>query len=115
MKKTKLNGNSVLLLITIVLFFVMYLGGCIIYSGKGFAHMQTFLNILINNAGLICVASGMTCVMLTGGIDAPLCQNPLYLPDKNADPDNRIFYTARCRCESHPPSNPVRKSSHHSV
>ncbi len=69
MKKTKLNGNSVLLLITIVLFFVMYLGGCIIYSGKGFAHMQTFLNILINNAGLICVASGMTCVMLTGGID----------------------------------------------
>ena len=31
--------------------------------------MQTFLNILINNAGLICVASGMTCVMLTGGID----------------------------------------------
>ncbi len=69
MKKTKLNGNSVLLLITIVLFFVMYLGGCMIYSGKGFAHMQTFLNILINNAGLICVASGMTCVMLTGGID----------------------------------------------
>lgn len=69
MKKTKLNGNSVLLLITIVLFFVMYLGGCIVYGSKGFAHMQTFLNILINNAGLICVASGMTCVMLTGGID----------------------------------------------
>ncbi len=69
MKKTKLNGNSVLLLITIVLFFVMYLGGCIVYGSKGFVHMQTFLNILINNAGLICVASGMTCVMLTGGID----------------------------------------------
>ncbi len=69
MKKTKLNGNSVLLLITIILFFVMYLGGCIVYGSKGFAHMQTFLNILINNAGLICVASGMTCVMLTGGID----------------------------------------------
>lgn len=69
MKKTKLNGNSVLLLITIVLFFVMYLGGCIVYGNKGFVHMQTFLNILINNAGLICVASGMTCVMLTGGID----------------------------------------------
>ncbi len=69
MKKTKLNGNNVLLLITIILFAVMYLGGCLVYSGKGFAHLQTFLNILINNAGLICVASGMTCVMLTGGID----------------------------------------------
>ena len=69
MKKTKLNGNNVLLLITIVLFAVMYLGGCLVYSAKGFAHLQTFLNILINNAGLICVASGMTCVTLTGGID----------------------------------------------
>lgn len=69
MKKTKLNGNSLLLVITIVLFFVMYLGGCLVYSAKGFAHLQNFLNILINNAGLICVASGMTCVMLTGGID----------------------------------------------
>ena len=39
------------------------------YAGRGFTHVQTFLNILINNAGLICVACGMTCVMLTGGID----------------------------------------------
>ncbi len=69
MKKTKINSNSLLLLITVVLFVVMYAGGCIIYSSKGFTHLQTFLNILINNAGLICVASGMTCVMLTGGID----------------------------------------------
>lgn len=67
--KKKINSNSVLLLITIILFFVMYLAGCIVYSGKGFTHLQTFLNILINNAGLICIASGMTCVMLTGGID----------------------------------------------
>lgn len=69
MKKTKINGNSILLLITIILFVVMYSIGCIIYHGKGFTHLQTFLNILINNAGLICVAAGMTCVMLTGGID----------------------------------------------
>ena len=72
MNKTKLknlNGNTVLLIITIVLFVLMYLIGCMIYSGKGFTHLQTFLNILITNAGLICVACGMTCVMLTGGID----------------------------------------------
>lgn len=69
MKKMKINSNSLLLLITIVLFIVMYAGGCIIYADKGFGRLQTFLNILINNAGLICIASGMTCVMLTGGID----------------------------------------------
>ena len=67
--KKKLNGNSILLLITVILFIVMYAAGCIVYSDKGFTHLQTFLNILINNAGLICITAGMTCVMLTGGID----------------------------------------------
>lgn len=69
MKTRKINSNTMLLLITIGLFFVMYIAGCAIYATKGFAHLQTFLNILINNAGLLCVACGMTCVMLTGGID----------------------------------------------
>lgn len=64
-----MNSNNLLLLITVVLFVVMYAGGCVIYASKGFTRLQTFLNILINNAGLICIASGMTCVMLTGGID----------------------------------------------
>ncbi len=68
MRKRKKSIN-ILLLITIILFVVMYLAGCVIYADKGFTHMQTFLNILINNAGLICVTAGMTCVMLTGGID----------------------------------------------
>lgn len=67
--KKKINSNNLLLLITVILFIAMYVGGCIIYSAKGFTHLQTFLNILINNAGLICIASGMTCIMLTGGID----------------------------------------------
>lgn len=65
----KINGNTLLLLITIALFVVMYIAGCVAYSTKGFMHLQTFLNILINNAGLLCVTCGMTCVMLTGGID----------------------------------------------
>lgn len=67
--KKKINSNDLLLIITIALFVVMYGAGCIIYGSKGFTHLQTFLNILINNAGLLCVACGMTCVMLTGGID----------------------------------------------
>lgn len=67
--KKRFNSNTLLLVITIVLFCVLYAGGCIAYGAKGFTHFQTFLNILITNAGLICVACGMTCVMLTGGID----------------------------------------------
>lgn len=69
MKKQKINSNSILLLITIALFVVMYGAGCAVYADKGFLRLQTFLNILINNAGLIVVACGITCVMLTGGID----------------------------------------------
>ena len=53
MKKKSMNSNTVLLLITIVLFIVMYAIGCVIYHDKGFDHLQTFLNILINNAGLL--------------------------------------------------------------
>lgn len=65
----RISSNMLLLTITIVLFIVMYLAGSIVYAEKGFWHLQTFLNILINNAGLICIACGMTCVMLTAGID----------------------------------------------
>ena len=53
MKKKKINSNNLLLLITIVLFFVMYAAGCAVYADKGFTRLQTFLNILINNAGLV--------------------------------------------------------------
>ena len=65
----RLSGNNLLLLITFILFVCMYAIGCVIYAQKGFTHVQTFLNLFISNAGLICVTCGMTCVMLTGGID----------------------------------------------
>ncbi|MBO6215371.1 MAG: sugar ABC transporter permease YjfF, partial [Lachnospiraceae bacterium] len=67
--KKQMNSNTILLLITIVLFVVLYAFGCVTYASKGFTHLQTFLNILITNAGLICITCGMTCVMLTAGID----------------------------------------------
>lgn len=69
MKKKKLNSNTLMLLITICLFIVLYGAGCIMYADKEFARLQTFFNVLINNAGLIIVSCGITCVMLTGGID----------------------------------------------
>lgn len=67
--RPRLNSNSMLLVITVVLFFVLYLAGCAVYASRGFTNLQTFLNLFRTNAGLICVTCGMTCVMLTGGID----------------------------------------------
>ena len=81
LQRKQMNSNTLLLVITIILFVVLYAAGCVAYAGRGFTHVQTFLNILINNAGLICVACGMTCVMLTGGIDICL----LYTSDAADD------------------------------
>ena len=67
--KKKLDGNSFLLVVTIVLFFAMYIVGIIMFGDRGFAKVQNFLNLFISNAGLIVVATGMTIVMITGGID----------------------------------------------
>ena len=68
-RKPKVGGNTVMLMITIVLFFLLYGAGCVMYADKEFGRLQNFLNVMINNAGLIIVACGVTCVMLTGGID----------------------------------------------
>lgn len=67
--KKQLNQTSFLLLITIVLFFIMYAVGCILFKDQGFARTQNFLNLFISNAGLIVIGIGMTVVMITGGID----------------------------------------------
>ena len=69
LRKRQIEGHTFLLFITIALFLVMYVAGCIIFYDKGFAKPQVFLNLLISNAGLIVIASGMTTVMITGGID----------------------------------------------
>lgn len=67
--KRKISSNTFLIIVTISLFFVMYIAGMIIFSGQGFAKPQMFLNLLISNAGLIVIACGLTLVMITGGID----------------------------------------------
>lgn len=69
MEKKKINSNTFLLIITVVLFIVMYVAGMIIFSAQGFAKPQMFLNLFISNAGLIVIGCGMTLVMITGGID----------------------------------------------
>lgn len=63
-----LSDTNLLLTITIVVFFAMYIGA-IIFQGKGFLKPQTFFNILNANAALIISSCGMSLVMITGGID----------------------------------------------
>lgn len=67
--KKRLDGSSFLLSVTITLFVIMCILGVIMFSDQGFAKFQTFLNMLIDNAGLVIAAAGMTVVMITGGID----------------------------------------------
>lgn len=55
------------LLVTVTLCLVMAVYGSLNYSG--FFAAQSFLNLLIDNAFLLIVATGMTLVILTGGID----------------------------------------------
>lgn len=67
--KEKLDGNNFLLMITILLFFALYLAGMFAFHEKGFGKPQVFLNLFISNAGLLIAAAGMTMVLITGGID----------------------------------------------
>jgi simple sugar transport system permease protein len=64
----KTSDTNLLLTITIIVFFVMYIGA-IVFQGKGFLKPQTFFNILNSNAALIITACGMSLVMICGGID----------------------------------------------
>lgn len=68
-KIKKIEGNQFLLLITIVLFAVMYIVGLVVFKDKGFGKTQVFLNLFISNAGLIVIATSMTMILITGGID----------------------------------------------
>lgn len=69
MKKARISSHSIMLFITICLFIALYGAGCVMYASKDFSKLQNFLNVLINNAGLLIASCGITCVMLAGGID----------------------------------------------
>ena len=63
-----ISDTNLLLAITVIVFFIMYIGA-IVFEGKGFLKPQTFFNILNANAALIILSCGMSLVMITGGID----------------------------------------------
>ncbi len=65
-RKEESKSEFISVLVTIVLFFVMYAIGCVVFNAQGFAKTQNFLNLFISNAGLIVIGIGMTIVMITG-------------------------------------------------
>ena len=67
-ERAAMSDTNLLLAITVVVFFLLYLSA-ILFLGGGFAKPQNFLNILNNNASLIVLSCGMSLVMITGGID----------------------------------------------
>lgn len=67
-KIKNMSDTNMLLTITIVIFFLMYIGA-IIFQGEGFLKPQTFLSMLNANGALIITSCGMSLVMITGGID----------------------------------------------
>ncbi|MCR5293000.1 MAG: sugar ABC transporter permease YjfF [Eubacterium sp.] len=64
----KTSNTNLLLTITIVVFFLMYIGA-MIFQGEGFLRPQTFFNFLNTNASLIITSCGLSIVMICGGID----------------------------------------------
>ena len=66
-QKKKGGIKNVSLLITIVLFVVLFIVGSLVYDR--FCSLSTILNLLNDNAYLIVVSIGVTFVLLTGGID----------------------------------------------
>ncbi len=67
-ERVAMSDTNLLLAITIVVFFILYLGA-VVFLGGSFTKPQNFLNILNNNASLIVLSCGMSIVMITGGID----------------------------------------------
>ena len=59
-------NRNISVLITVILFFLMFIIGGILF--RGFFSAQVFYNLFIDNAFMIVTACGMTMVIITGGI-----------------------------------------------
>ncbi|MCD7836000.1 MAG: sugar ABC transporter permease YjfF [Lachnospiraceae bacterium] len=69
LKKTRnLSDTNLLFIITLIVFFAMYIGA-MVFMGSSFLKPQSFFNILNANAALIILSCGLSLVMITGGID----------------------------------------------
>ena len=67
MMKIRLNQKNIPILATIVVFFIIYVMGGLLYPG--FFSLRVFANLFIDNAFIGIIAIGMTFVIISGEID----------------------------------------------
>ncbi len=63
------NPRYLMVYATIGIFLLIYLFGALLYGGKGFTSVRTFMLFFSDNAYIGISAVGMTLVLITGGID----------------------------------------------
>lgn len=63
-----LTDTNLLMVITICIFFAMYILAMVVWGG-GFLRPQQLFDMFNNNASLIIISCGLTIVMVAGGID----------------------------------------------
>lgn len=61
--------NYLMVYATLGIFALLYLFGALLYGGKGFTSLRTFVLLFSDNAYIGISAVGMTLVLITGGID----------------------------------------------
>jgi simple sugar transport system permease protein len=66
-KRFRISENNIIIIATMALFLLLFATGSLRY--RGFFAPQVFLNLFIDNAYLIIVATGLAFVIITGGID----------------------------------------------
>lgn len=63
------NPKYLMVYATIGIFLLIYLFGALLYGGRGFTSVRTFMLFFSDNAYIGISAVGMTLVLITGGID----------------------------------------------
>ncbi len=63
------NPKYLMVYATLGIFLLIYLFGAVMYGGKGFTSLRTFMLLFVDNAYIGISAVGMTMVLITGGID----------------------------------------------
>ena len=67
LKKIKINQSSITIIATVLLFILLY--GFGLFRYPVFSKPQVFLNMFIDNAYMIILATGLSFVIISGGID----------------------------------------------
>ncbi|MHC6204401.1 hypothetical protein ACYULU_14575 [Breznakiellaceae bacterium SP9] len=67
LKISALTSKYLSVLAAMILFFIAFVAGSVLY--RGFFSLQTFFNLFIDKAFLLVSATGMSLVILSGGID----------------------------------------------